>query len=152
MPDQLDVQLTPELRGTYLAVEALSQVIAGFHATSDILEILADYDPRYVTDDREMAEKVLREGPLGYLHDEASEGTDRVAVLDILTEWRAEFAHSLGEALGDWLEAHDMPPHVHVWVNLPGIGFMPATCGWGEEPNLEMPIPLGYLFGDKDPE
>ncbi len=137
------VQVGQHGQAVYIAVEALTQAIASLHATSDVLAILAGkYD---------YAQEVLREGPLAFLYDVGHGGQDKLALLDQLTEWETSgFVGDLGEALGSWLEAHHMPEHIHLWVNLPVLGFMPIMVGYGSQANLEMPIPLDSLFPDKD--
>lgn len=133
-----DVMLTVEQRSVVLMVDALAQVAGCLHASPDLVFQLKGAHPE--------VDVVLAKGPWWYLGSVTEDGDDRLKLLDILTAWSAResgLAVVLGETMSGWLEAHHMPPHIHQWVNLPGIGFINARLGCGpDEDPIYMVIPM----------
>lgn len=134
VPTDLNAELTPELRSAVLVVDAVCQVAGQLHASPDLSFQLQEEFP-YIAE-------VLQGGPFRYLARVTRDGDDGLVLVDTVTEWFDKLVGKLGLLLSQWLDAHHMPPHIHAWVTLPGMGFTLVRVGVHEdEPNIYIQIP-----------
>lgn len=129
--------LTPELRATYLAVEAIVQVAAMLGASDDIAFQLRGIYP--------VCEPVLKIGPTNWM---VEAGYEEVAdIVPVLETWDDGMAFDLARVLGEWCYGHHLPDPVRLWVKLPGIGFTLVSV---QHAGIQMSVPSAAVQPDKD--
>jgi hypothetical protein len=129
--------LTPELRATYLSVEAIAQAAAMLGASDDLAHQLRDIYPVVVP--------VLKHGPTNWM---VGTGLETVSdIVLVLQTWDDGMAFDLARVLGEWCYGHYLPDPIRLWIKLPGIGFTLLSVQHG---GIQMNVPSAAVHPDKE--
>lgn len=130
--DQAKPKLTQEQQSNFWLAEATHEIVSAFHLHGEAAQWMSDW-PEWP--------EIATEGVLGYVKAHDNDPGDPMKLIDILDRLGA-LGIALGTALSVWAGEHQLPPHIHLWVYLTGVGPMPCMLGHGEgQADFWLPVP-----------
>jgi hypothetical protein len=128
-------RMSPKAQAAFYTIEALIQVVDALHMEHVTVPALGEEFPGYA---ELQANDALSYGAEHY------DLQDPFQVLDYAA-WLKSLIVPLGELVGAYLRDHDMAEHIHLWVRLPGIGFMPCLVSKEEGKRFLLALPAGLF-------